>query len=83
MADELYKLTDGNYRFVCVEELPTEFRRNGYADYFNREYVIRAYTKEGYHKAVRLAEESDVAIFGGNEDVQVFREARMRKESYL
>lgn len=79
VADELYKLTNGNYRFVCVEELPAEFRKNGYADYFNREYVICAYMEEGYHEAIRLAEESDVAIFGGNEDVQAFREARMRK----
>lgn len=79
VADELYKLTNGNYRFVCVEELPTEFRKNGYADYFNREYVICAYTEEGYREAIRLAEESDVAIFGGNEDVQAFREVRMRK----
>lgn len=79
VADELYKLTNGNYRFVCVEELPTEFRKNGYADYFNREYVVCAYTEEGRQYANRLAEESDVAIFGGNEDVQAFREVRMRK----
>lgn len=78
VADELYRLTGGDYRFVCSEELPAEFKKNGYADYFSREYVVHAYTDEGYNEAIRLAEVSDVAIFGGNEDVQPFRAARMK-----
>lgn len=83
VADELYRLTDGNYRFVCAEDLPEAFRKNGYANYFNREYVVKAYTEEGFREAIRLAKESDVAIFGGNEDVQPFREARMREGNKL
>lgn len=78
VADELYKLTNGNYRFVCAEDLPEAFRKNGYANYFDRKYVVKAYTEQGFQEALRLAKDSDVAIFGGNEDVQVFRDVRMR-----
>lgn len=83
VADELYQLTCGAYRFVCTEELPESFRKNGYANYFDREYVVKAYTPDGFKEAVRLAIESDVAIFGGNEDVQPFREARLQHGNKL
>lgn len=83
VADELYRLTDGNYNFICVEDLPETFRKNGYANYFDREYIVKAYTPEGFRRAIYLAKESDVAIFGGNEDVQPFREARMQERNKL
>ena len=78
VADELSRITNGNYRFVCVEEMPETFKKNGYADYFSRDYVVRAYTKEGHREANQLAEESDVVIFGGHEDVQEYRTVRLR-----
>ena len=80
VADELYRLTDGNYYFVCTQEMPESFRKVGYPDYSSRPYAIKAYNgKESYEFALHLAETADVAIFGGNDEIQLFRDVRLKK----
>lgn len=78
VADELYRLTNGGLRYVCIQDLPDIFKRTGYPDYYDRPYIIKAYERNGYTEAERLALEADVAIFHGSEDVQHFRDLRLR-----
>lgn len=79
VADELYRLTDGNYYFVCTQEMPESFRRTGYPDYSSRPYVIKAYNGgKSYEKALCLAGSADVAIFGGHGGVSKFRDIRLK-----
>jgi glycosyltransferase involved in cell wall biosynthesis len=79
VADELYNILGNNYKFVSIYDLPEKFRKNGYANYFDRKYLVCAFTPDGHREAMRLARESDVAIFGGANEAQIFREERMTK----
>jgi len=78
IADSLYKKTGGEYRFVCSEPVPETMIRNGYP-LFDRPYIIQAYTNDGFKVAMELACTSYVAIFDGSEDIQPFRDARLRR----
>lgn len=65
LADALYELTDKNYVFVATMPLPEAFAKNGYEDYSNKPYLLKAYeSKESFDKAMKLAEEADVVILG-------------------
>lgn len=79
VADEMHKILGDDYKFVSIADLPEQFSKNGYANYFDREYVVCAFTPDGHEKAMQLARESDVAIFGGASEAQIFREERMTK----
>lgn len=84
VADELYKLTNGNYYFIETTPRP-EFRKKlGYADYSSRNYVIQAWKDNASLKtAEELCEEADVALFGGS-DVLKFqiKRSKTRKLSF-
>lgn len=79
VADAMHRILGDDYKFVSIFDLPEKFRKNGYANYFDREYVVCAFTPDGMQEAMRLARESDVAIFGGADEAQIFREERMSK----
>ena len=62
--DEMYNLTNGD--FVCVLSMgvPMERQQLGYND-FDRGYLLRAYESvENKERAMDLAKNADVAIFG-------------------
>lgn len=65
VADELYKLTNGNYYFIETIPLP-EFRKKlGYSDYSTRKYIIQAWNDDdSYKKAEKICLDADVALFG-------------------
>lgn len=67
VADELYRLTDGNYYFVETTPVP-EFRKKlGYPDFSTKPYVVQAWKKqEARDFAEKLCVEADVAMFSGN-----------------
>lgn len=68
LSDELYRLTGGNYYFVETLCMPDWLRKSGYQDYTSRPYVIKAWEdKLQFDKAMALALESDVVLFGGVE----------------
>lgn len=64
VADELSKLTDGNYHFVELVPIPDWLICGGYSNLSSRQYVIQAWeSKENMRKAMNLLYSSDVAIF--------------------
>lgn len=68
VADELYRLTGGNYVFVEVIPLYDWLKSGGYADFSHLPYVLRAWeNEENRMKAEQLAVTADVAMFGGPE----------------
>lgn len=65
LADELYKLTGGNYTFIATISMPDSFARSGYDDYSSKPYLLKAYeSNESFTRAMKLAEEADVVILG-------------------
>lgn len=80
VADELYRLTNGMFKYVCIQYMPDKFKKTGYPDFFDRPYIVKAFEQEGFYEAERMAVEFDVAIFHGSEDVQHFRDLRLKKD---
>ncbi|NDV57789.1 glycosyltransferase family 4 protein [Bacteroides sp. 519] len=84
VADELYKLTEGKYRFIETMPIPEALKKSGYPDFSFKPYIIKAY-KNGYEYqlAEKLARESNVAIFGwiGLEHFEKIR-ARTKKIAF-
>ena len=65
VADELYKLTNGNYWFVETGDINNDYSKGGdMNDFSSRPYLIRlADGKESVRKALRLIREVDVMIY--------------------
>ena len=65
VADELYRLTNGNYYFVETIPMPECFKAGGYPDLSSRPYVIQAWKNEkDLEFANKLCVEADVVIIG-------------------
>ena len=63
VADELYKLTNGNYTFVETIPLPNSFRKSGYPTY-EKPYYLKAWQSEdNMQKAQEIILNADVAFF--------------------
>lgn len=78
ISDELYKLTDGNYRFVETQPLPASFKKGGFSEY-DKPYIIHAYeSPEERERAMRLCEEADVMIAGGGKFILPYQRRRLR-----
>ena len=68
VADELYTLLGADFTFVETVPMCEWLKEGGYTDFSNEKYVIRAWeTEESSLKAVELAKNVDVALFGGPE----------------
>lgn len=66
LAAELYRLTGGSYRFVEMQPLADEFKRNGYPQYPDTDWILRAWESDANMELARkLAVESDVMMYGG------------------
>lgn len=66
IADQLFLLTNKEYVFVETAKISEERANMGFS-FFNREYQLKAYeSKESYMKAMQIARDVDVAIFGAN-----------------
>lgn len=73
VADELYRLTGGEYTFVATTPIPQFRLKLGYSDFSNRPYLLQAQESEtNMKKALELSKDADVAIFGGEQEL-VFR----------
>lgn len=78
VSDELYKLTNGDYYFVETEELPTSFKKGGFADY-EKPYIVRAWHNEDERKrALELSYDADVLIAGGGRFVLPYERKRLK-----
>lgn len=64
VADELYKLTNGNYTFVELCPIYDWLLKGGYSDLSTRPYVLQAWkSREDMDKAMKLLYSADVALF--------------------
>ena len=79
VADELYKALGSDYVLVVTEEIPQSFKNNGYPDYSDRPYLLKAYLEENKSKAIQLAEEADVMIIGSAPEMYVDRRLALNK----
>ena len=71
IADELYNVLGDNYTFVATETIPQSFKNNGYPDYSDRPYLLKAYLDENKAEAQLLADEADVVIIGAAPDLYI------------
>lgn len=77
VADEFYKIMDNDYAFVETAECHDS--KGGTDDYSQRPYLIRAWANsDDYNKAMQMALEAEVCVFGGYEALP-FEKARMRR----
>lgn len=66
VAEELYTLTNGSYRFVETVPMPDSFKKTGYPDYSSLDFVVKAWeNEENYQLANELCITADVVVFGG------------------
>lgn len=78
VADELYKLTSGHYYFIETQKISDTMIQNGYP-VLERDYILRPYSDNNHASiAKELARNADVVIFGGNEELQEYRFARLK-----
>lgn len=85
VADELYRMTDGNYTFVEVMLMPEWIAKSGYPDYTTKQYLLQAWkSEESMRTARQLAVEADVALFAGFEvlDLEKLRIASSEKITF-
>lgn len=82
IADELYKELGDNYTFVATEDIPQSFKKNGYPDYSDRPYLLKAYLDENKEKAMQLAENADVVIIGSAPEAYVNRRLALNKFTF-
>ena len=66
IADELYRLTDGNYWFIETGDVSEDNSKGGKLNNFSkRPYFIRITDKEfSVQKALQLVRNADVMIYG-------------------
>lgn len=65
VADELYKLTNGNYWFIETGDVNSDNSKGGAMIFSSRPYLIRvADGEESLQKALQLIREIDVMIYG-------------------
>ena len=64
LCDELYKITDGNYKFVVTEEMSEERKNLGYGESSIPDYVVSAEDKLGEAECKKLVDEADVVLYG-------------------
>ncbi len=74
VAEKLYELTEGHYRFIEQTPMPESFRKNGYPTYDDAPFLIQAWrTKEDASAAKRLILDADAVLFGNLEDYSIIR----------
>ena len=78
LAEELYRLTNGQFWFVEVEPLPESFKKGGFSIY-DRPYILRAWeSAEAQQKAYQLAVDADVMYTGGGKFVVDYEKRRLK-----
>ncbi|WP_303030229.1 glycosyltransferase [uncultured Duncaniella sp.] len=79
VAKALYKMTDGEYRFVELESMPDSFRQSGYPDYDKEPWLIKAWRSEDLsQEADTLVLDADVVIAGGCAAVEPYIDKRLK-----
>ena len=64
VCDELYKLTNGSFRYVEVVPMPDAFRKGGYPDFSDKPYLIRYWKdEESRNIGEKLLLDAEVVVF--------------------
>jgi len=80
VAQEMYRLTNGEYRFVELEKMPDSFRESGYPDYGNEPWIIRAWESEDLlRKTDVVVLDADVMIAGGCAAIESYIDKRLER----
>lgn len=67
VADELFKLTKGDFYFIETIKIPESFIKNGYPDFSSRPYLIQTWmSEENRNKADEICKNADVVIFASS-----------------
>ncbi len=78
IAQALWEQTGHEYSFVATTPMPDFRKRLGYSQFDNLPYLLKAYDNiEGTKKALHLATNVDVALFGGGHSLS-FQIERMK-----
>lgn len=78
MAEALWEQTGHEYCFVATTPMPDFRKKLGYSQFDDKPYLLKAYDNpEGLQKAMFLAKNADVALFGGGHSLS-FQIERMR-----
>ena len=65
VADQLCKLSNGQFWFIETNAPNEENKKGGDTDYSKRPYLIKSYeNKETYHKALQIIHDADVFVYG-------------------
>lgn len=65
LAEELNRLTKGQYRFIEQVPMPEEFLKGGYPDYSDSPMLVQAWRGEAEtREASRLTMEADIVVYG-------------------
>jgi len=85
VADELYKLTNGNYWFVETGDVNNDNSKGGRKnDFSNRPYLIRLDEEEGtLQKALKLIREADVMIYAAAPLIFLKERIRTKKITFI
>ena len=83
IADELYSLIGKNYTFIAMEPIPETFVKNGYPDYSDRPYLLKAYeSDDNRKKAKELALSSDIVIQGAVSNEYILPRIKMSRITF-
>ena len=83
VADELYKLLGEDYTFVANIPMPQEFIDNGYPDFSDKPYLLKAYENNvNFQKALELGLSSDVVIIGSASNDFIKKRLQLNKITF-
>lgn len=83
VADELYKLLGKDYTFVATMPMPQEFIDNGYPDFSDKPYLLKAYENNvNFQKALELGLISDVVIIGSASNDFIKKRLQLNKITF-
>lgn len=83
VADEFYKLLGNDYTFVATIPMPQEFIDNGYPDFSDKPYLLKAYDNNtNFQKALELGLSSDVVIIGSASDNFIKKRLELNKLTF-
>lgn len=67
VASELYRITNGGYRFIETEPMPEWIKKGGYSEYDNLAWLIQTWKSPLHHsEAIQLILNSDVVVWTNN-----------------
>lgn len=65
VAQELFILNHGEYRFIELEQMPESFKQSGYTVYEDTPFVVRAWKdKSSFEQARELVNNARIVVFG-------------------